>query len=900
MALPPDRAPPPPDQIEILHFEDNPSDRVLVRAELAGELGLRLQVSQAETLAEGLARLLTQRFDLVLLDLHLPDSDGLATFEQVHRAAPSLPVIVLTGSYDPAVASEILRQGAQDCLQKGHLAQRELAKTIRHAIERQRFAAHLRAEQALTASLLDTVPDHIYFKDRESRFVRVNHTMARHFGLTDPAHAIGKTDFDFFSAEHARKAHADEQRLLHSGESLVGLEEKETWPDGRITWVSTTKVALRDPAGHITGLVGISRDITEPKKTEDAIRISERRFRALIESSSDAIAVIDAENNILYHSPAVARVEGYTAEELAGHNGLELTHPDDIPTIKAFVAELLAHPGHPIPVLWRRRHKDGRWLWLEGVATNLLHDPAVGGIVTNYRDVTERKLAEARIREQATLLDQASDAIIVRDLNDVIRFWNLGAERVYGWTAAEVLGRNLTNRLMSDPAAHRVASESLRRYDEWSGELHQVRKDGRDIVVECRWTLLRNERGEPQSILSINTDITERKKLESQFLRAQRMESIGTLAGGIAHDLNNVLTPILMAIGVIRLSAVERESVRMLDLMEASANRGASLVRQVLAFARGVEGQRIPLQPAHIAQEIRQIVHDTFPRTIHFELQAPRDLWTVTGDPTQLHQIIVNLCVNARDAMPNGGSLTLGLENVLLDETFTAMNPESKAGPHVIIKVADTGSGIPPAIRERIFEPFFTTKEVGKGTGLGLSTVVAIARSHGGFVNLYSDMGKGSTFKVYLPAQVAPAATPSAELAPSGIARGQGELVLMVDDEDIIRSIAQKTLEHFGYHVLLASNGAEAVALYAQHQRQIAVVITDMSMPVMGGAATILALRAINPLVKIIGSSGLSNANVNAQAADAGVVRFIAKPYLAEELLKALHEVIATPATPPA
>ncbi|HVU22685.1 MAG TPA: PAS domain S-box protein [Opitutus sp.] len=639
-------------------------------------------------------------------------------------------------------------------------------------------------------------------------------------------------------------------------------------------------------------LVSVVRDITERKRTEEAIRNSERRFRALIESSSDAIAVVDAENRILYHSPAVARVEGYSPEELSGRNGLELTHPDDVPLVRQCIAELLAHPGRPVPVLWRRRHRDGRWLWLEGVATNLLHDPAVAGIVTNYRDVTKRKTAEERIREQAMLLDKASDAIVVRGLDHVIRFWSKGAERIYGWTAAEAVGRDLTTSSLPDPEPFNAAMAALQKHDEWTGDLTQTCKDGREIVASCRWTLLRDDQGQPQSILSINTDVTEQRKFDARLLRAQRLESIGTLASGIAHDLNNVLAPIMLAVGILDQKPVDDEGRHLIDLIRVNTRRGSQLIQQVLAFGRGVEGQRLVVQPLHVAREIANIVRDTFPRSIAFDLSAPRDLWTILGDPTQLHQILINLCVNARDAMPDGGQLMLKLENVTVDESYDGIGSDLRPGHYVAIKVSDTGSGIPPDIRERIFEPFFTTKEIGKGTGLGLSTVLAITRSHGGFVNLYSEVGHGTIFKIYLPAHTDAAAPPPAS-APAGDAlRGRGELVLVADDEEIIRYVARRTLERAGYRVLTAANGAEAKSLYARNQPHVAVVLTDMSMPVMDGAATIAALRELNPQVKIVGSSGLSTAGGAAHASNAGLRRFISKPYVAEVLLRTLREVI--------
>ena len=298
------------------------------------------------------------------------------------------------------------------------------------------------------------------------------------------------------------------------------------------------------------------------------------------------------------------------------------------------------------------------------------------------------------------------------------------------------------------------------------------------------------------------------------------------------------------------------------------------------------------VNPIHILHDIQKIIRDTFPKNIHFSFAPSRDLWTVTGDPTQLHQVFTNLCVNARDAMPDGGTLSVTMGNAVLDDVYAGMNPDSKPGAYVMVKVMDTGTGIPPKIAERIFEPFFTTKEIGKGTGMGLSTTMAIVKSHGGFITVYSEMGKGTTFKVYLPANTTSKAAETTHTKQAPIPHGNGELVLVVDDEKHIRSIAQKTLERFGYRVLLAANGAEAVALYAQNREEIAIVLTDMAMPVMDGASTLVALRAMNPHVKAVASSGLTVNGENTQAFGAGFKHFIPKPYTAEAMLNILAEAL--------
>ncbi len=514
------------------------------------------------------------------------------------------------------------------------------------------------------------------------------------------------------------------------------------------------------------------------------------------------------------------------------------------------------------------------------------------GRIWMFRDVTEGKKAMEQIAEHAELLDKTQEAITVCDLEGRILFWNKGAERMYGWTRQDATGRMGDELIHNGDPRHEEGYRAALTQNEWTGEVQYKTKGGQQLTIEARLTLVRDREGRPKSVLAINTDITEKKKIEAQFMRAQRMESIGTLAGGIAHDLNNILAPIMMAIDLLKDMTDRADAKSMLEDIEISARRGADIVQQVLSFARGMDGQRIEIQPQHLLKDINHIVKNTFPKDIHLELSIPSYTWTILGDPTQVHQLVLNLCVNARDAMPNGGNLTIKAENFLFDEQYAAMNLQAKAGPYVIISVTDSGTGISQDVIDKIFEPFFTTKEVGKGTGLGLSTAIAIVKSHHGFIDVYSEPGTGTTFKVCLPAQRTTAEYCEGPAEPVILPRGDGEMVLVVDDEPTILTVTGQTLRAFGYRVLTASNGAEAVAVYAQHRNEIDVVLTDMAMPIMDGPATIHALLNINPLIRIIAASGLNtNASV-AKAAGAGVEHFLPKPYTSGTLLKALQLIL--------
>ncbi len=633
----------------------------------------------------------------------------------------------------------------------------------------------------------------------------------------------------------------------------------------------------------------------ERTRVETALRRSEEHFRALIEHSSDIITIISREGLISYESPSLERVLGYKPEELIGQNAFELIHPQDVPVVVDALTRPSGRTGRHRSIEYRIRHKNGSWRVLETLGADLFDEPEVAGIIINSRDITERKQAEEQIREQAALLDKAQDAILVYDLETRIGFWNKSAERLYGWLADEVVGLNVDQVLnKSDPGAAITARAQVLESGEWIGELQQETKAGRTIVVESRVTLVRDGEGRPKSMLVINTDITERKRLEAQFLRVQRMESIGTLAGGIAHDLNNVLTPILMAIRMLRDEVSSRSAQEILNTLEASAHRGSGIVQQVLSFARGVEGERTVFQVKHPLSEVVSIAKDTFPRSIHTSSRIEKDLWPIVGDPTQVHQVILNLCVNARDAMPNGGRIQIEAQNVIIDNNYAQMQPEAKPGPYVVVTIADTGVGIPPALLDKVFEPFFTTKEIGKGTGLGLSTVLGIVKGHGGFLNVYSEVGKGTRFKVHLPAaDPAQSQAPREEEVP--LPRGQGELILVADDEFAIREITRLTLEANQYKVLTASDGTEAVALYAQRGQEIKAVLVDIMMPYMDGPATVRALQKLNPEVRCMAVSGLmENDKVN-EMSETGRISFLSKPFTTEQLLINLRDLLDNP-----
>uniref|UniRef100_UPI0035CB3580 PAS domain-containing hybrid sensor histidine kinase/response regulator n=1 Tax=uncultured Nostoc sp. TaxID=340711 RepID=UPI0035CB3580 len=629
------------------------------------------------------------------------------------------------------------------------------------------------------------------------------------------------------------------------------------------------------------------------KLVEESLQESEARLSLALEAGQMGIWDRNLITNISMWSANMGPLYGLPSATLCPtiEDYLNLIHPEDRELVAASIPRMIekGRATTDYRVVW----PDGSLHWLNCKAQVYYNEigQMIRMIGTN-KDITERKLAQQKISEQAALLDIATDAILVRDFQSQILFWNKGAERMYGWLSPEIIGKDLQEIFYPAGTQQQleVPLKSVIERGWWQGELCNVTKSGKEIVVESRWTLMRDPEGEPKSILTVDTDITEKKQLQEQFFRTQRLESLGTLAGGIAHDLNNILTPILAAAQFLQGTFLQDEerSGQLLALVETNAKRGAALVKQILSFARGFKGERTIIQIKYLIAEIIQIGKQTFPKSIQFSTVIPEDLWAVTGDTTQLHQVLMNLVVNARDALPDGGKIKISAENKFIDEAYTRMNLNAKVGHYIVITVADNGIGIPPEILDRIFEPFFTTKDVNTGTGLGLSTVVGIIKSHDGFIKVSSNVGGGSKFDLFLPAVEATQAFSKQEL---DLLPGEGELILVVDDEAQIREIATIILENHNYKILTASNGIEAIALYAQHKHQINAVLINIMMPEMDGITAIRTLQKMNKQVQIIVCSGLNSIEVFAQAANANVQAVLSKPYTARDLLQTLHHL---------
>ena len=1006
----------------------------------------------------------------------------------------------------------------------------------------------LRWERFLVETLMEHVPDSVYFKDTENRFLRVNRALARQLGLDDPAGAAGKTSADFFTPQHAGAAARTEQEVMRTGQPAVNLEEAVTWPDGHRSWLSTTKVPLWDTTGRIVGTFGISRDITDRKRAEQALARSEAHFRALTENASDMVTVVDRDGLVIYESPSVVRHQGRPQEQVIGRPVFERVHPDDLADVSAAFRRLAQDSGrvaslrfrfrhrddtwrvlettgrnllddpavhgivlntrdvtdharaaealkasetkfraltensmdviaildangrlryaspsarilgyepgallrkiifdyvHPedaarvreafergsasrdtaaLREQFRFRHVDGSWRSLEAVASNLLDVPAVRGLVVNCRDITERRVTEEALRESEarlqSLFEGIDDAIFVHDEEGHILECNEAACRRLGYSRDELLrmrtseidapefaagygarlaaqlehgqftgegvhltkdgrripvdissaviehrGRRAVLAVMRDISSRKEAEAALRRseaeyrglierlplgiyratpegrllaanaafarmlgYDEpeemlgrvtmqdvyadpedraqlvaeWGPgndhafEVHWRRKNGTRVVVRLHVHAVRSLTGEIESFEGLAEDVTEQRSLEAQFRQAQRLEAVGRLAGGVAHDFNNILTAITAYSELLLSDAAPADRKRgFVQEIQAAAQRAAALTRQLLAFSRRQVLQVKVLDLNTVVRTLDRMLRRLIGEDVRLELELSEGLGAVRADPAQMEQVIMNLAVNARDAMPAGGRLTIETANVVLDESYPRVHPGAAPGRYVMLAISDTGIGMDQETRSHLFEPFFTTKEPGKGTGLGLATVHGIVKQSGGNIWVHSEPGRGSTFKLYLPRVDE---QPDGQGEPPAVwPAGGHETVLLAEDDASVREVMARALEEKGYQVLSASDGHMALEVAHEHRAHVHLLVTDLVMPGMTGDELAAALVRERPGVRVIYMSGYAENGVVRHGVLEEGINYLQKPFALGDLARKVREVLDAP-----
>ncbi|HVU25658.1 MAG TPA: response regulator [Opitutus sp.] len=917
--------------MKILHLEDNQTDAALVRELLQGEWP-DCAITAVSDRAAYQAALARESYDLILSDFMLVGFNGNDALELARAATPHTPFMFLSGNIGEDRAIEAVHAGAVDYVLKDRMKRLVTAirRALQHSAERARHAA-IEAERERLSAVLETTPDFVGMATPDGRVFYLNHAARATLGLDPGPLPDNFTIADYRPPEFAAAARGHLAAAIRDGSwtgETVLLDRA-----GRLVPVSQVILSHRGPDDTGVYTSTVMRDLT-PRKQTEALVNGQNQILEMLAGGEPLGETLDALLNFLETQAediicSVLRLED---------DGRRLRHAS-APHLPAAYSQAIdgveigpatgscgtaAHRRAPVMVadittdpLWDDyRHlalpHGLRACWstpIFDVNHHLLGTLAVYRRTPGEPDEHHRRLidvgthiaaiclsrheTERKLRDQAEILHKASDAIIVTDLANRVTFWNHSAERTFGWTAAEVIGRD---KLQLFPAFEAGELESIRdsaqANQEWRGELRLQNREGKTLIMDSRITVILDEQGRPIGRLTIATDVTARKGMEEQFFRAQRLESIGMLAAGIAHDLNNILAPILLAAPMLRDRVTDPSDLQMLGTLEKSAERGAALIRQILGFAHGAGGEHRVVQVRHIMRDVAAFIRETFPKSIEFRDHVPNDLWTVKANPTQLHQVLLNLCVNARDAMPGGGTLTLRAENRVLDE-FSASHIEgARPGPFLLVTVTDTGTGIDPAALAHIWEPFFTTKGAGKGTGLGLSTVRGIVEGHAGFISLQTIVGEGSAFGVYLPATPEALEKTVASPGVSLVPRGHGELVLVADDEVSIRNMCAAMLSRHGYRVLTASDGTEAIALFAPRSTEIRLVVTDISMPNLDGPTLASIVGRLNPAVKILAISG-HNADSRGQPPAKDVSHaFLVKPFRPEMLLATVHKLL--------
>ena len=686
------------------------------------------------------------------------------------------------------------------------------------------------------------------------------------------------------------------QRTLATGEPYA-LELEVVRPDGTRRQTYARGMPLRDADGRIVLLQGTLQDITERKQAEESLRASEERFRTIFENAGIGIALVDMQGRFIKSNPSLQRWLGYSEEELGRMTFTDYTHPEDRNLVWGLFDELTTGKNHTYAIEKRYLKKDGEVVW--GLLTvsivrdkHGLSEYAVGMV----QDITERKRAEEALVRLRQVVDASGEVVFMTNREGIITFVNPEFTSLYGYSAEDVIGKAtpaILERSEGGVAEGKGFWQDVLSDKRVQGEVVNYTKDGRRVIVDRYAMAILDHRGDAVGFVSIKRDITARKQLEQQFLQAQKMEAVGRLAGGVAHDFNNLLGIITGYTDLILEDpSVTGRSRQRVEEIKRAATRAVEVTRQLLAFSRKQVLETRPLDLNAAVRDTTKMLGHLIGEDIELVTVFAPDLGSVEVDPTGIDQVLVNLTVNARDAMPHGGKLKIETANVVLDDTYAAQHISVPAGSYVALKVSDTGTGMDPETCKHIFEPFFTTKEPGRGTGLGLSTVYGIVQQSGGYISVYSELGCGTIFTIYLPR--VEVAVPAAQAGSvQAVARGS-ETVLLVEDDEGLRKLGLELLHDLGYNVLPAGNAVEAIAASAAHTGPLHILMTDIVMPGMNGQKLAEVLIKRRPGLRVLFVSGYTDSVVSKQISHAGAA-FLQKPLARRTLAEKLRELLDTP-----
>lgn len=770
---------------------------------------------------------------------------------------------------------------------------RRLGSTI-DVHERRKAEDQLREQAERMRGVLESASEAIIIIDESGTIESVNPATERLFGYASEE-LLGSNVNVLMTRADRERHHNHLRRYMETGEAfIIGTTQrlKARRKDGSVFPIELSVSEVRLARRRI--FTGFLQDITAEEQARQAQEASEQRFRAVARATTDVIWDLVPETGELWWSKGLEKAFGYSVEEAGSHLDwwIEKVHPDDRKRALDSLKSALEKQGE-----WHEQYrflcKDGRYADVIDAGFTIVGEAGqpmrmIGGM----KDITRERQAGEQLAEQARLLNKAHDAIVVVDLDGMVSYWNKGAERVYGWSATDTVGKSLVERLFADSREWRRVLGKLLKADVWDGRVRHQRQDGQKRWIQSHLTLVRNEAGEPKSILAINTDVTEKLALEEQLRHSQRLESIGQLTGGVAHDFNNLLTVILGNAELLGEALSEQPTLKaMADMTQAAARRGADLTSQLLAFARRQTLEPKTVDVAELVRGMKPLLERSLPENIEIRLVDETDLWPASIDPTQLESALLNLALNARDAMPNGGRLEISVKNREIDQNYAANHAELNPGDYLELAVTDTGCGIRQENMERLFEPFFTTKEKGKGTGLGLPMVYGFIKQSGGHINVDSEVGVGTTVRMYLRRADGKDEAISRDSPNAGEPTGT-ERVLLVEDDPLVREHVSRLVRQLGYQVQTAGSGAEALRI-ARSQPAFALLFTDVILPgELRGPDLAREMRRIHPDIRVLLTSGYPEDAIQTSSKASDDFQLLQKPYRKADLARRLREVL--------